>query len=73
MEAEASGSVSEEAQHDDIEQHAPGGRGAGPSASSAAANGHRQDGEDNANPDVAVRHLCSFCASSSFLGKQGPL
>ena len=71
MEAEASGSERGEAQHDDIEQHAPGGRRAGPSASSAAGNGHRQEGEDNADPDVAVRHmLFSSSASSSFLKKQ---
>lgn len=54
MEAEASGSDAEAAEQDDIEQHAPGGRRAGPHASSAAANGHRRDGEDNADPDVAV-------------------
>ena len=57
MEAEASGSEREEAQHDDIEQHAPDGRRAGPGASSAAANGHRQEGEDNSDPDAAVRHM----------------
>ena len=61
MEAEASGSEREEVQPDDIEQHAPGGRRAGPGASSAAANGHIQEGEDNADPDVAVRQTpCSF-------------
>ena len=66
MEAEASGSDREDAQHDDIEQHAPGGRRAGPGASSAAANGHIQEGEDNADPDVAVRHsLCSSPAATS--------
>ncbi len=61
MEAEASGSEREEVQPDDIEQHAPGGRRAGPGASSAAANGHIQEGEDNADLDVAVRQTpCSF-------------
>ena len=54
MEAEASGSNTEAAEQDDIEQHAPGGRRAGPHASSAAANGHRRDGEDDADPDGAV-------------------
>ena len=72
MEAEASGSEREEAQHDDIEQHAPGGRRAGPGASSAAANGNIQEGEDNADPDVAVRHTsCPSCESSSLFRKQG--
>ena len=71
MEAEASGSEREEAPHDDIEQHAPGGRRAGPSAGSAAANGHIQEGEDNADPDVAVRHTpCSSCAPSSYFHKK---
>ncbi len=54
MEAEASGSDAEVAEQDDIEQHAPGGRRGGPHASSIAANGHRRDGEDNADQDVAV-------------------
>jgi hypothetical protein len=54
MEAEASGSDVEAAEQDDIEQHAPGGRRAGPHASSAAANGHRRDGENNADADGAV-------------------
>ena len=57
MEAEASGSDREEAEQDDIEQHAPGGRRAGSNASSAAANGHRREGEVNADADVAVRFL----------------
>ena len=57
MEAEASGSDRDGAEQDDIEQHAPGGRRAGPNASSAAANGHRREGEDNADADVAVRLL----------------
>ena len=57
MEAEASGSDRDEAERDDIEQHAPSGRRAGPNASSAAANGHRREGEDNADGDVAVRLL----------------
>ena len=60
MEAEASGSDKEEAAQDDIEQHAPGGRRAGAAASAAAANGHKREGEDNADADVAVcLLLCS--------------
>ena len=55
MEAEASDSDREEAQQDDIEQHAPGGRRAGAKAGSAPANGHIHEVEDNADPDVAVR------------------
>ncbi len=74
MEAEASGSDREEAEQDDIEQHAPGGRRAGGSASAAAANGHKREGEDNADADVAVCVLlCSalpsqrtrYCSSPS--------
>lgn len=72
MEAEASGSDREEAEQDDIEQHAPGGRRAGANASSAAANGHRQEGEDNADADVAVRFLlCPVSLSHPARAVQG--
>ena len=57
MEAEASGSDRGQAEQDDIEQHAPGGRRAGPNASAAATNGHKREGEDNADADVAVSLL----------------
>jgi len=54
MEAEPSGSDREEAEQDDIEQHAPGGRRTGANASSAAANGYKREAEDNADPDVIL-------------------
>ena len=67
MEAEPSGSDREEAEQDDIEQHAPGGRRTGANASSAAANGHRREAEDNADPDVTVSTpLCSGCTPLLF-------